>query len=82
MPDEIIDWVHYVADRQKISIGLAFTKIDGTVYPDIEDDDLSTGEDERSVDPNNELDDTPVAEAVEDPVNDGMEYNDLDHPTE
>ena len=82
MPDKIIDWVHYIADRQKMSIGLAFTKIGGTTYPNIEYDDLSTGECESSVELYNEPDDTPVAEAVEDPVNDGMEYNDLDHPTE
>ena len=67
MPNEVIDQVHHIADRQKCEPGLTFTRMDGTAYPIIEDDDSSTSDDEQSVNPDDNSDDDPtIGIAVDD----------------
>ena len=63
-------------------MGLEFTQMDGTAYLDLEDNDLSMEEDDRIVDPDDEPNNTPVAEAAEYEVNNGTRGDELDHPVE
>ena len=72
MPKEVVDRVHHIADRQKVSNRLIFTRLDGTPYllEDDEvsiqesDDDESNDEGEESIIDDHENDD-PDAELEE-----------------
>ena len=75
MPKEIIDRVHHIARRQKITPGLVFTRIDGTPYGD-DDDEVAAGHDDNN--PNNEYENTGVdnennQEEIEEDLDDNVE---------
>ena len=65
MPQEVINKVHHIATKQKAPDGIAFTRIDGILYFQAEDDDPTNSHDDDKIDDHNGDENTNVEEAAE-----------------
>ena len=79
MPQDVIDQIHYIAERQNNPPGLAFTRQDGNPY-ESDGDDKSVDEDYGAPDPveDAEIEQPAEIEGVENAEIEGVDVNDDD----